>query len=133
MIVNQKVDYGGAFTYCSSIGGKLFEPKDEATNAIVYNAAKDSFIATDAIPNVDYWIGIDDIDEEGNFKYNSDKSPIQWNNWGPANPDDHGSGEDCVNYHHNWPKKWNDRSCSYETGFICESSYGKKLFSAMHL
>ena len=57
----------------------MFEPKDEATNAIVYNAAKDykMKIATDAIPNVDYWIGIDDIDEGGYYKYNSDIRPYE--------------------------------------------------------
>ena len=44
---------------------------------------------------------------------------IQWDNFGPGEPNNHGSrGEDCVYAHANGD--WNDANCDAKSEYICE-------------
>ena len=45
--------------------------------------------------NTDVWIGLNDNDVEGIYKW-SDKSPVTWSNWYVDNPHGRNSGENCV-------------------------------------
>ena len=58
------------------------------------------------------WLGIDDIEGEGNYTYNSDNSPIVWSNWGKNQPDHYMSNEHCVAMNldskFNVPGSWSD-------------------------
>ena len=99
--VKTKLIYTDARTYCKGMGGKLLEPKDEITNDVIKDVA---------IHHLDgpwetivtwgwFWLGIDDIDQEGEFKYASDMSPILWSNWNLNQPDNktyNSTDEDCA-------------------------------------
>jgi hypothetical protein len=54
--------YNESVNECNSLGGKLFEPVDEATNDFVHKAAYPSLGKW-------IWIGVNDIDEEGRYIY----------------------------------------------------------------
>ena len=62
-----------ALEFCNNVGGLLFEPRDAGTTEILYNHMENKKIES-------YWIGIHDHPNE-NFVYNSDNSPIAWDNW----------------------------------------------------
>ncbi|KAK6194941.1 hypothetical protein SNE40_000470 [Patella caerulea] len=63
-----------------------------------------------------FWIGANDIDTEGEWKWN-DGSTVQPLKWMPDNPDNSEGNEDCLettNIH------WNDQPCNDLRKFICE-------------
>ena len=132
-----------AKAYCINQGGKLFEPKSSEVNMNITNLAKDRGM-------LDFWIGINDISEEGNFVYASNGSPIIWSNWAnftdnnsncpgwansgecSKNPgymlnnckkscDSHRAGvQDCVQIGHGPDYAWDDDDCAKLYPFICE-------------
>ena len=61
----------------------MFEPRKKNVAKIVIESAK---IAGTG----DFWLGIHDKNDEGNFVYDSDDTPIVWSNWGPGEPNNHG-------------------------------------------
>ena len=69
----------------------------------------------------DWWIGVNDIHEEGKFVFDSDGSPIPF----PSTFHDQNSNhEDCVLVFTE-PKKWQIHSCfdDHQVGTLCE--YGE--------
>ena len=56
----RKLNYTNAAINCNSNGGKLFEPRNAATNEAVYKIAKEALSNAYRI-----WIGINDIETEG--------------------------------------------------------------------
>jgi hypothetical protein len=56
---------------CIDMGGKLFEPKDAATNRAVFTQAG---IELPNFPKL--WIGVEDIHTEGSFYYPSDATSV---------------------------------------------------------
>ena len=51
----------------------------------------------------------------------SDNTTIQWGNFGPGEPSNHGrTGEDCVYAHADGAFVWNDANCNTQTEYICE-------------
>uniref|UniRef100_A0A4W3GGY2 C-type lectin domain-containing protein n=1 Tax=Callorhinchus milii TaxID=7868 RepID=A0A4W3GGY2_CALMI len=65
-----------------------------------------------------FWIGFNDINVEGNFKW-SDGSKINFINWYNEVPDDFNEHEDCVHMNHHIPKKWNDLPCDEKLPYVC--------------
>lgn len=57
---------------CLGMGGKLFEPKDAATNRDVFRQAAIELSTAAAR----LWIGVDDIVTENSFTYSSDAKPV---------------------------------------------------------
>ena len=121
--------YSAAIDYCNDIGGKLFEPKDRSTNDMVFNIAKSLITGNHTNRKasfkdwVYFWIGIDDIDEEGVFKYNSDASLVTLDLWGTDEPNNGGGNrnEDCTHLRGFADSSaWNDYNCAGECEFICE-------------
>ena len=80
---NNAVFFGEAKSLCLQKGAKLFEPRKKNVAKIVIESAK---IAGTG----DFWLGIHDKNDEGNFVYDSDDTPIVWSNWGPGEPNNHG-------------------------------------------
>ena len=108
-----------AIQFCISWGGKLFEPKTPEANSEVNNLAKAQGL-------VWYWLGINDVSEEGNFVYNSDGKAIGWTNWASGQPDNldaSGLSADCGSQNIDSPDYtigWHDANCNDLTGFVCE-------------
>ena len=109
--------YVEAVQSCKSWGGRLFEPKTPQANAEVFKLAKAQGIST-------YWLGIHDVNNEGNFVYDSDGKAIGWTNWRSGEPNDFNQQEDCVMV--SAPRaeagKWNDFCCNSNCvrAFVCE-------------
>ena len=104
---NDAVFHHRAKDLCRNIGGILYEPKNQSVMKIVINKAQ----AMDSVNG--FWIGIRDVDIEGTFVYDSDKSPLLFTDWNYGQPNDAGPiyyGADCVAV--NSHGKWNDLPCS---------------------
>ena len=66
-----------------------------------------------------YWIGLQDVTKEGDYKWIGINRPMTYNNWYPNQPDNTGDS-DCVEV---TTKSgfWNDDRCQYQKQpFICE-------------
>ena len=92
--------------------GKLFEPRDLATNDLVTNYAK-------GIKNAVFFLGINDIDIEGTFQYTTGGNLV-FTNWQVGQPDNYGGAQDCgmIWYASGW--KWDDVQCDSKQASICE-------------
>uniref|UniRef100_G3U2S8 Fc epsilon receptor II n=1 Tax=Loxodonta africana TaxID=9785 RepID=G3U2S8_LOXAF len=67
----------------------------------------------------DSWIGLQDLDIEGEFIW-SDGSPMDYSNWRPGEPNDQDQGENCVMILGS-SGQWNDAFCrSQLEGWVCE-------------
>ena len=60
---------------------------------------------------VDFWIGVNDKANEGNFVYASDNSSIAWNDWADGQPNSYKGNQDCVAVI-NERMGWDDRQCN---------------------
>lgn len=70
-----------------------------------------------AIRQHDYWIGFDDVADEGEFVW-ADGVVRDYTNWNDGEPNNAGN-EDCA---HIWARngQWNDLPCGNRRGIICE-------------
>ena len=66
------------------------------------------------------WIGATDAEEEGTWLW-VDGTPVEDGSWGEGQPDNWDDSEHCALV--NWKGTdglWNDASCSYWAGFVCD-------------
>ena len=95
--------------------GKLFEPRDLATNNLVFD------YALRIINSNQFWFGINDIDIEGTFQYATGGNLV-FTNWFGGQPDNYAGAQDCVysgiNKGHDG--KWDDYTCNTKFFSICE-------------
>ncbi|XP_070539238.1 alpha-N-acetylgalactosamine-specific lectin-like [Ptychodera flava] len=90
-----------------------------STLAVVNDAEENLFLKRYTLNQFHFWIGLDDIDSEGNYVW-ADGSSLTYSNWNSAQPDNYGNNEDCVHLISNADGKWNDLPCSNRISFICE-------------
>merc|ERR1711917_158866 len=84
--------------------------------AIPRSKTEHDFFAS-LIPNEQFWIGINDIEQEGSFVAVNGQE-VSWTNWGPGEPNG-GTNENAVEIM-NWNGNlWNDRSASDTLKFVC--------------
>jgi len=69
------------------------------------------------IGNHVYWIGLSDTTAENNFVWD-DGTPTDFTQWNNNEPNDWGSGEDCVHIRKNGG--WNDIRCSAKGHYVCQ-------------
>lgn len=72
----------------------------------------------------DYWIGANDLKEEGDWRWVNDLSKVYFNSWRSGEPNDYQhdrGGEDCANLRQVTNYQWNDLPCTDAVGYICES------------
>ena len=104
----------------SNHSGKLFEPRDLATNNLVTNYAF-------GIRNKRSWLGINEIDIEGTFQYATGGNLV-FTNWRSGAPDNYGNDQDCgmVRFPTGW--EWEDENCDLEKhASICEMTLDGNL------
>ena len=111
---------------CQNVGGKLVKIETDKENDFI----KNKYLNTRGI----YWIGLSDIDKEGEWKWTDGTGLTGYNKWKRGQPNNIGD-QDCVaileggdypagpTRHHN--AEWNDLTCSRKLGYICEKSPGK--------
>ena len=77
-------------------------------------------------PSTTYWIGLNDLEDEGVFKWSDGSSFNNYNNWFMDNPDNFEGNEDCVTINtgligpYGRFADWNDVNCDYTFNFICK-------------
>lgn len=102
--------YANARAHCQEHGADL---------AIVDDADEAAWLIAEAIRirNQDYWIGLDDLAQEGTFVW-VDGSPLTLDNWSAGEPNNAGN-EDCAHF---WARngQWNDLPCDRPLGVLCE-------------
>ncbi|XP_063416493.1 perlucin-like protein [Mytilus trossulus] len=112
MIVYEKIVWEEAVTKCEEYDGQL---------AKVENEIEDSWLISQLTDSV--WIGLNDIENEGQWRWISDNSPLNYTNWLSAEPNG-GTEENCANYCKNYCGKtfygWNDTRCKMLLGYVCE-------------
>ncbi|KAG6922175.1 C-type lectin domain family 4 member G [Chelydra serpentina] len=95
--------------------------KDQGAELIIIdNPQKQEFLTKNA-NGKQYWIGLHDVGNEGTFIW-VDDSPVSYSNWARGEPNNFGSGEDCVMMFKDG--KWNDATCGMNgDGWICEKKW----------
>ena len=106
-IYNTYRNYGDAKAQCESDGAFLAIPRSQAENDFL----------TGLLPNTYIWIGINDIEEEGNFVA-VDGRDISWTNWGTGEPNGD-ANENAVEIRTNFGNVWNDIPASSSLKFVC--------------
>lgn len=79
-----------------------------------------SFLWSD-YPDV-FWLGGNDIEDDGNWVWASTDQPISNNSWGPEEPNG-GDAEKCLVMWQSANYSFADYSCDNDAGYICEISY----------
>ncbi|HEX8434741.1 lectin-like protein [Archangium sp.] len=97
-----------AYQSCADIGYGL---------ATINNSAEDAWLNGNLSSSNSWWIGYNDRDVEGTWRWSNGASAYV--NWSPGEPNDWGSDEDCgVKYSGG---AWNDDNCFKKFQYICES------------
>ncbi|XP_067417522.1 perlucin-like protein [Emydura macquarii macquarii] len=95
--------------------------KDQGAQLIIIENQQEQEFLTKNSNGKNYWIGLNDIDKEGTFKWIDDSS-MSYRNWNQGEPNDAQSGEDCAYMYGNG--KWNDALCEInQDGWICEKKW----------
>ncbi|KAK3105712.1 hypothetical protein FSP39_003972 [Pinctada imbricata] len=68
----------------------------------------------------DFWIGGNDIEYEGNFRWISSESDFGFTDWDDGQPDAPKYKQDCVQMQGLKAYKWHDDLCTLHHYFICE-------------
>ena len=93
--------------------GKMFEPKTLAINEKVHEIALD-------LKRHHYWVGVNDIQNEGTWVYTSDGSPIPFNAPWFSGYGSRGASLNCVLFNSFTIGKWGDYKCASDWFSICE-------------
>ena len=108
-IYTTNLNYGDAKAQCESDGAFLAIPRSQAENDFL----------TGLLPDTVFWIGINDIEEEGNFVA-VDGGEISWTNWDTGEPNG-GVSENAVELINCCGNsgRWNDLPVSRNKTFVC--------------
>uniref|UniRef100_A0A674IJ19 C-type lectin domain-containing protein n=1 Tax=Terrapene triunguis TaxID=2587831 RepID=A0A674IJ19_9SAUR len=102
-------DFETSKATCSQAGGLIASPRNSAENSAIQQIV--------VRHNKAAYIGINDIQTEGSFKYLNGEA-IGYSNWAPGEPNNVGGIEDCVEVYPDG--RWNDKSCNEKRLIICE-------------
>lgn len=99
--------WSDARAVCRAWGGDLAEIGSAEENALVSGRSDDSL-----------WLGVNDVEVEGSVR-TLDGSELEYDAWGPGQPDDYLGAEDCVELR---PAAagWNDIPCADLKLPLCE-------------
>lgn len=95
--------------FCQEAGGNLATIRNEDENAFVTKIVK-------ATPR-HYWIGLNDIEKEGRWRWLDDPTQVTFTNWRKGEPNNYGN-EDCVFITRMYD--WQDLYCWPKFPSICE-------------
>lgn len=91
----------------------------------IESVEENSFIKSQYLSSkVDYWIGLSDSIEEGDWNWVDGTNSTGYTNWGNGQPND-SNGQDCAGIrmgtysNTNYDAQWHDNSCLKTKGFIC--------------
>jgi hypothetical protein len=108
--------YADAEAACADAGMRLVSILDENDNASIIDRGFQRF------GDQAFWIGLDDRDREGVYRWSDGRSWRVGDNrpfdaFAGGEPNDFGAGEDCI---HTTGDQWNDNSCDAGFVVVCE-------------
>jgi hypothetical protein len=106
-----KKHYQPAREHCQLGGGDLAIVDDPIKQEVLVSAVVDIWWT-------DWWIGLDDLAEEGVYVW-VDGTPLEWSAWADNEPNNSGN-EDCNHFAHWASGNWNDIPCDRDLAYICE-------------
>nr|XP_039252784.1 collectin-11-like isoform X2 [Styela clava] len=113
-LANVSSDYQTARKNCELMGGRL--AAKGIRNPTIRSDLLDKFIRRTGTP---IWIGLDDIEEQDNWKWSdgvlSTTSNTPWGSTEPNNPT-----ERCACMHDYWEYQIADLGCNYKQFYLCE-------------
>ncbi|XP_078594587.1 uncharacterized protein LOC144872390 isoform X2 [Branchiostoma floridae x Branchiostoma japonicum] len=115
----EKANFRDAQSVCEKEGGRLATIPNKYTNNYLLSKIRHLQGYKDG-----YWIGLNDIENEGTFVW-SDGSTLQaYSDWIGRQPDNRiqrSDGEDCVIMRSEGTgEMWNDMGCEFKAHFVCE-------------
>ena len=104
---------------CQNFGGKLVKIESEDEN---------KFIKTQYLSGGGgrYWIGLSDIDNEGDWRWTDGTGIAGYEKWRSGQPNNYENNQHCgailkgKYYGANYNAEWNDEKCSLTLDYICE-------------
>ncbi|XP_074836497.1 uncharacterized protein LOC142003438 [Carettochelys insculpta] len=94
---------------------------DQGAQLVVIDNQQEQEFLQKHMNGKEYWIGLNDLSKEGTFTWVDDSS-VSYSNWNQGEPNNVGSGEDCVMMYKDG--KWNDAQCANNVdGWICEKKW----------
>ncbi|KAM8776123.1 mannose-binding protein A-like isoform 1-T2 [Rhynchonycteris naso] len=102
----EKMPFSKVKALCTELQATVATPKNAVENKAIQDVINDPA-----------FLGITDEVTEGQFVYVTGER-LTYSNWKENEPNDHGSGEDCVILQKNG--LWNDISCSSSFQAVCE-------------
>jgi Ca2+-binding RTX toxin-like protein len=116
-VLTESTTWQSAQDYARKLGGNL---------VTISNQAEQDWLQSTFGKTSSFWIGLNDKDEEGKFKWiNSENT--SYINWAPGQPDDFNGNEDYVGMNFGPTSKWNDFIGSYSYQGIVEIESGNYL------
>ncbi|XP_071096513.1 perlucin-like protein [Haliotis cracherodii] len=119
-VMKLKVHWIEAWTYCTAMRSSLVEIESQEEQDLIADILKSKY----SNYYEQFWIGLSDMDTEGQWQNMRFKQNATYLNWIPGQPNnDNGRGENCahINAKDGRDYKWNDHSCNAELNFICEA------------
>merc|ERR1711879_294909 len=101
MVSHSRMTWYSAQELCWSLGGYLAEIEDQEQETHLDNFLGDGR---------DYWLGLNDLAQEGTFKWAETHQVAEYTNWASGQPDNGHGSEDCV-FKFADSLKWNDEAC----------------------
>lgn len=109
---NEKLNFMDAMDKCNNMNAKLAEPMNTEENENL--ATKLTGMAVFSR----YWIGINQKETEGTFKYASDSSEVEFTSWRSGQPNNRWPNLDCVVFKIG---QWNTANCeNRKFPYICQ-------------
>ena len=109
-VSNENKNWIDSENACMDLGGHL---------ASIHSKDENSFVKSMLDGRYEYWIGLNDRDEEGNFIW-TDGSAVAFTDWGPGEPNGQRM-ENCGHYFTTRKaQKWNDVPCNLHKRYICK-------------
>lgn len=106
-----ELSWYSARSSCSQVGAIL---------VVISNSGIQAFLEA-LCTSGNYWIGLNDLLNEGTFVWDGTSTPVSYTNWSPGEPNDAGDNEDCAALRWN---TWNDYICGGIFFYICQKNQG---------
>ncbi|XP_033760715.1 lithostathine-like [Pecten maximus] len=115
MFRDEKLSWAQAKLWCNVKGGHLARPTTTKINDFLKRECK--------IRGKQFWIGGHDTVEEGRWVWdNGDPIPSNIMDWAPGEPNNYGTGQDCLGIGQDSHRKWDDKACSFGLEFVCQTA-----------
>ncbi|XP_054750997.2 macrophage mannose receptor 1-like [Lytechinus pictus] len=112
---DEQLSFSDARAQCQAMGGDMASFQTSAEEQYIVSG----FTPQDADNFFGFWIGLNDINQEGAWQW-SDGSAVIYVNWETGEPNDHSGSEECTEMFLNPGRRWNDIPCYALRSWICK-------------